>query len=410
MEQIPLKDKYPCLLAFLKDRGYSQAYICKFKTEIKEILHLEDTNEWGSYNDLFHRYSVMGYGPKYFISKKSILGLIEQFDTKDIYPGGPGIFTHFGQKDPFESLSLEFKQVIETYIATETDRGIKESTLRVSSLNTASLFRYLRSLNITILAQVEEKHILDFFYNDGQLRYGCSFKKNLKAVFKACSPHFEECSSIMSYLPALRETRKNIQYLTTDESKKIKDALPDYNNSLNYRDRAAGALLMYTGLRSCDIAKLRLEDIRWKEDIITIAQQKTSVNLTLPLRAVVGNALYDYITKERPRNAENTVFLSETRPHRSISPGVINTHITGKIFDAAGIRQNKGDRRGSHIFRHLLAITLLENDVPQPVITSTLGHTSPDSVETYLRADFTHLKQCGISIEKFPVRKEVFDE
>lgn len=214
----------------------------------------------------------------------------------------------------------------------------------------------------------------------------------------------------MSYLPALRETRKNIQYLTTDESRKIKDALPDYNNSLNYRDRAAGTLLMYTGLRSCDIAKLKLEDIRWKEDIITITQQKTSVNLTLPLRAVVGNALYYYVTKERPRNTENAVFLSETRPHRPISPGVINTHIAGKIFDAAGIRQNKGDRRGSHIFRHLLAITLLENDVPQPVITSTLGHTSPDSVETYLRADFAHLKQCGISIEKFPVRKEVFDE
>jgi len=214
----------------------------------------------------------------------------------------------------------------------------------------------------------------------------------------------------MSYLPALRETRKNIRYLTTEESRKIKDALPDCNNSLNYRDRAAGTLLLYTGLRSCDIAKIRLEDIRWKEDIITIAQQKTSVNLTLPLRAVVGNALYDYITKERPRNTENAVFLSETRPHRPISPGVINTHIAGKIFDAAKIRQNKGDRRGPHIFRHLLAITLLENDVPQPVITSTLGHASPDSVETYLRADFAHLKQCGISIEKFPVGKEVFDE
>jgi len=76
-----------------------------------------------------------------------------------------------------------------------------------------------------------------------------------KSVFKACSPHFEECSSIMAYLPALRETRKNIRYLTTDESRKIKKALPDCNNSLNYRDRAAGTLLMYTGLKSCDVAK-----------------------------------------------------------------------------------------------------------------------------------------------------------
>jgi hypothetical protein len=97
MEQIPLREKYPRLLAFLKDRGYSKAYIRKFKTEIKVILHLKDRNEWGSYNDLFHRYRAMGYGPKYIVSKKSILGLIEQFDTKDMYPGGPGIYTHFGQ-------------------------------------------------------------------------------------------------------------------------------------------------------------------------------------------------------------------------------------------------------------------------------------------------------------------------
>jgi len=352
----------------------------------------------------------MNYGPTYFNSKKSILGLIEQFDTKDVYPGGPGICTRFGREDPFGSLPGEFKRVIEDYIEVETGRGIKESTLRVSSLNTASLFRHLHSLNITNLAQVEETHILEFFYNEGQLKYGHSFKKNLKAVFKACSLHFDGCSPIMSYLPALRETRKNIQYLTTDESKRIKEALSDYGNNLNYRDRAAGVLLMYTGLRSCDISSLKLEDIRWKEDILTVGQQKTGVDLTLPLRAVVGNALYDYLTKERPQSADNTVFLSETRPHRAVSPGTINTHITRKIFDAAKIRLDKGDRRGSHIFRHLLAITLLENDVPQPVITSTLGHTSPDSTETYLSADFAHLKQCAISIGRYPVGKEVFDE
>jgi integrase len=410
MEQIKLRDKYPCLLTFLRDNGYSKSYIRKFKTEIKAILRLMDINEWDSYSSLFLRYSAMGYGATYFRNKKSVLGLIEQFDAKDKYPGGPGIFTRFGQEDPFDSLSPEFKQVIETYIAAETDRGIKASTLRVSSLNTASLFRCLQSMDITMLAQIEEKHILDFFYNDGQLRYGHSFKKNLKAVFKACSLHLDECSSIESYLPALRETRKNIQYLTTDESRKLKDALQDYANSLNCRDRAVGTLLMYTGLRSCDIASLKMEDIRWKENIITIAQQKTGSNLTLPLRAVVGNTLYDYVTKERPRSAENAVFLSETRPHRPVGPGVISGHIAGKIFNAAKIRQNNGDRRGSHIFRHLLTITLLENDVPQPVITGILGHTSPDSTETYLRADFAHLKQCGISIEKFPVGKEVFDE
>ncbi|ETR69183.1 MAG: hypothetical protein OMM_09824 [Candidatus Magnetoglobus multicellularis str. Araruama] len=75
---------------------------------------------------------------------------------------------------------------------------------------------------------------------------------------------------------------------------------------------------------------------------------------------------------------------------------------------AANIRQSKGDRKGFHIFRHHLATALLGNGISQPVISSTLGHTSPDSLEPYLSADFSHLKDCSISIESFPMKKEVF--
>jgi integrase len=75
---------------------------------------------------------------------------------------------------------------------------------------------------------------------------------------------------------------------------------------------------------------------------------------------------------------------------------------------AAGIRQFKGDRKGFHIFRHRLATALLGNGVPQPVISRTLGHTSPDSLEAYLSVDFLHLKECSINIEHFPVSGAVF--
>lgn len=79
-----------------------------------------------------------------------------------------------------------------------------------------------------------------------------------------------------------------------------------------------------------------------------------------------------------------------------------------KACRLAGIRQEPGDRKGTHIFRHNLASAMLENGVPQPVITQTLGHTAPDSLEPYLRADFVHLKECALSIEAFPLAEEVF--
>ncbi len=76
---------------------------------------------------------------------------------------------------------------------------------------------------------------------------------------------------------------------------------------------------------------------------------------------------------------------------------------------AAGLRQKTGDRKGTHIFRHNLATSLLENGISRPIISQTLGHTAPDSLEPYLKADFIHLKKCAVSIEGFPVSEEVFD-
>jgi integrase len=409
MEQLSLKERYPILIGFLKKHGYAHSYIRKFETEVRVILRMRKKQTWVSYEDLYKQYCEIGYGSKYLRSKKSILGLVAQFDTWDIFPGGPGIFSNFVRQDALETLSPEFRSVILYYRAVEEKRGIEESTITTSSRNTTSFFRQMLELGITELGQIEEHHILDFFYSNGHLRYGHSFKKNIKAVFKACTDKYSECQNIVTYLPDLRETRKNIQYLTTEEAGRIRKALNDLDNTLNYRDRAVGALLMYTGLRSCDIANLKMQDIHWKDDVITIYQQKTSVALTLPLRAVVGNPIFDYITKERPQSKDLNLFVSETRPHRAISPTAVSTHIAGNIFNAAGVRMGKTDRRGSHIFRHLLAITLLENGIPQPVISSTLGHTSPDSTETYLSADFTHLKECGINIANYPISEEVFN-
>jgi integrase len=207
-------------------------------------------------------------------------------------------------------------------------------------------------------------------------------------------------------LPEARNTRKNIQYLTKNEIKKIKFVLEDAS-SLSLRDKAIGLLAFYTGLRSCDIAALTFDQIDWKNDLIRIIQQKTGIPLVLPLRAIVGNAVFDYITKERPKSSENTVFLTVNPPYRRLqSPNLHVICVT--IMKKADIRNHPGDIKGFHLFRHHLATSLLEKGVKHPVTSQTLGHQSPKSLDAYLEADFVHLKECALTIESFPVKEEVF--
>jgi integrase len=259
------------------------------------------------------------------------------------------------------------------------------------------------------LDKTTEEAVLSIFMSpDETLLRSCSYKKNIAAVLKTCIPyHPEICPQVLAFLPALRETRKNIQYLTSEEIQKVKGVLADDENPLTLRDKAIGILALYTGLRGCDILGLTLDAIDWDRDLIYIRQQKTKIFLELPLTAVVGNVIYDYLTSERPFVESRYIFVSQYKPYDKLKSRSIG-NVAVRIMKAACIRQLKGDRKGFHIFRHHLATALLENGVPQPVISRTLGHTSPDSLEPYLSADFLHLKECSISIECFPVPGEVF--
>ncbi|MDD7208446.1 MAG: tyrosine-type recombinase/integrase, partial [Lachnospiraceae bacterium] len=138
-----------------------------------------------------------------------------------------------------------------------------------------------------------------------------------------------------------------------------------------------------------------------------IFQAKTGNELILPLTASIGNAIYDYITMERPQSDSKRIFLCERTPCKPISAGTVG-NAAGKLYEAASVRQGQQDRKGAHLFRHNLATSFSRHDIPHPVISATLGHVDPDSLDHYLFADIRHLRDCAISIECYPVGKEVF--
>lgn len=235
-----------------------------------------------------------------------------------------------------------------------------------------------------------------------------SFKYSVEYGLKKCVPYYNDdiIEHIMSYLPTIPNSRKNIQYLTEAEIEAIKHVL-EHDKTISLQDKAIATIALYTGLRSCDISALTMKDFDWEGDLIIITQSKTGTALTLPLRAVVGNAIYDYLVEERPKCYEPYVFLTVNSPYRKLHTSNLNA-ICVKIMHKAGIRLKASERKGLHLFRHHVATSLLRAGVQQPVISSTLGHASPKSLNPYLNAEFKSLKECALSIENYPVRKEVF--
>ena len=401
-----LREHHEELLSFMENNGYSSTYIQRFRDEINRILADADSSRWQPYQDIYLEYLKVPHSKDYLRNKRTIIGALEQFDLFGRLPDGRHRHTLF-ERGSYHLLEPEFQELIDFYRMYEKQRGKKESTIRGESLNTASFLYQMQEQGAQCLDEVTEDAVLSFFVSeDGSPRKGCSYKKNISAVFKAGLNWKEpQCQRILSFLPLLRETRKNIQCLTQDEIRLLRAAVE--SSGFSARNKAVILLLLFTGLRGCDIAGLTFSSIDWEKERILVEQQKTSMPVEIPLSAVVGNAIYDYLEQERPDTGALSLFLTETHPFSPISAqGIAN--IVSKACRLAGIRQCPGDRKGTHIFRHNLASSMLENGVPQPVITQTLGHTAPDSLEPYLRADFVHLKECALSIEDFPLAEEVF--
>lgn len=399
-----LRDTYPLLLSDMETKSYSKQYIQYIEKDILWIINESSHYAWLSYDDIYQTYVDKWSNKTTLNHKKRRLLVIERFDLESKMPNG---LKHAHKSSAYDFLSAEFKDFIDTYRNLE-GLGYSKKYLKSTSYMVCSFLLDLQNKGINSFKSVTEESVLDVFSSDGKICRSYNFKYTVEFAFKTCLPFYGDgiCSRMLSYLPALPHVKKNVQYLTKEEMWRIKSVL-EKDTTLSLQNKAICLLALYTGMRSSDICSLTFKSIDWDNDLIRIKQQKTDAALVLPLRAVVGNAIFDYITKERPKSSADTIFLTVNAPYRRLHSSNLNA-ICVSVMGKAGIRQNPGDRKSMHLFRHYLATSLLGYGVEQPIISSTLGHQSPSSLAPYLSADFTHLKECALNIERFPVRKEVF--
>lgn len=165
---------------------------------------------------------------------------------------------------------------------------------------------------------------------------------------------------------------------------------------LTKRDTAVCRLLLETGLRGIDVCSLKLNDIDWEKDCISILQSKTKKTLVLPLRASYGNDIADYILNERPQNGSDYVFLKTFAPFGHLGTGSVY-EILKKMEETAGIKKEERPV-GSRTTRHHAASSMLRAGIPMSDISAALGHRDPNIVSVYLSTDARSLSACTLPL------------
>ena len=160
----------------------------------------------------------------------------------------------------------------------------------------------------------------------------------------------------------------------------------DTSTPIGRRDFAILTILVRLGLRSIEVARLRLDDVDWRVGEITVHGKRNRTD-RLPLPSDVGDALVAYLRQGRPTDAQaRNVFIGAIAPYRPLDPG----GVASLVVRAA--HRGRVGKISAHRLRHTAATEMLRAGASLPEIGQVLRHSRAMTTAIYAKADHTALR------------------
>jgi integrase/recombinase XerD len=168
----------------------------------------------------------------------------------------------------------------------------------------------------------------------------------------------------------------------------------DRSTPMGRRDYAMFLLIATYGLRTSEIAALRLDDVEWRAGRLRVPRPKTRTPIVLPLTHEIGAALLDYLRHARPDLPCREIFLRVRAPAGPLAPTAVTEAFQGwSRRSALAIPY-----QGPHCLRHSLAVHLLRQGTSLKAIGDLLGHRSTESTCVYLRLHVDDLRDAALDL------------
>jgi site-specific recombinase XerD len=270
-----------------------------------------------------------------------------------------------------------------------THRGAKEPTLRHYTRGAADLLQTLGEDVSQWKAQVLRDFLLE---RANQCGVSTTQKliTSLRAFLRFLNFLGETRDDLALAIPAVAHWR--LARLPRCLSAKEVDRLIASCDGIAHRrlrDRAIILMLVRLGLRSGDVARMRLSDIDWNNGTLQVIG-KGRYQVRLPLPQDVGDALLRYL-ECRPANIQTDhVFVRSKAPCRPFASGDGVSSVVKHVLKRANIETPS---KGAHLLRHTAATEMLRNGVPLDQAGLVLRHRSIDMTAYYAKADVALLKQ-----------------
>ncbi len=289
-------------------------------------------------------------------------------------------------------------------------RGLSALTMRAYAYDLVLLYRWFRA-NGTTLRELTAARLLEFIGEQRKVaadprsinrrlstaRLLYRFHHNADVEHHRVSlpaPHYKGPGR--DHVLGLHRLRKRraLQLRVKEPCKLVEPLTPDQVRGFlgrltRYRDLAIVHLMLFCGLRSCEVIRLRVHDVVFGDRQLRI-QGKGERERVLPLPDTLALVLRQYLQIERPKRcALDRLFV------------VLQGTRRGSPMSAAGLRSLFRHRRlvvslasaNAHRFRHTFGTDMARAGVRLPVLQKMMGHADAKTTLQYIRLSMADIAE-----------------
>ena len=385
-----LKKGSEAFIQYLLDMGYTEKSLENYKWIMRcvdQFMHERDLTEYSS--DVGRAYLLEAVESRRHTSSvlKVMRCVVRRFDCFMEQGDFIQVMPNISQECP-----PQFADILDVYLNHMRKRGLRESTIEQRRKNILKALLKFDAAGIQCFSQIRPDVIYDAFEKTSNKQSFCdSVRGLLHYLFEAGVIEFD----YSVFVPSFRRNRPIPSVYTAAETTMLLDSIEASATSAK-RNNAIILLALRLGMRSGDIANLKISDVDYNSKIISFIQDKTRVPQRLELLPEIEDALLSYISTARPTIDIPNVFLSIKSPVRAINPRAVHGVVSRRL-KKAGI--DTGEReRGGHALRMTLASELVAERIPYDAVRKILGHEDPDVIKHYVKFDIESLRSCAIEI------------
>lgn len=311
-------------------------------------------------------------------------------------------FTENGDIDPltifsYTASSLELlpgwcRHAVETFLSRKQKEQLATSTVAMYRSSILRLCHWLNKNGVKAYRDITYEHIKRFDIEDphATMEGKAAYNSRIRGFLMYLEETGLVTGRLFESIPTAYASRDRlVTVLTRDEIAVIDDYIAAATTELELRDAGMIQLGLRMGLRSIDICKLQLDAINWANRSIRFVQQKTKVEVHLPMPVSVGNAIYRYI-HERSKGIQSPyVFVPYGSRGNSLTPAACRNALHRALPGFTG---------GFHCLRKTFSSGLLTRGVKPSVIDDALGHTSNCQQGRYLSLDDSRMMMCPLCL------------